>query len=183
MHVQKGRRPWTLQRLKPAVVPRARRPSSERPNLFRDERADFRVVRNRQGALEVLRLVGQVVAAGDRDELVRAVRGLGPFPRDLQEVVPPEVHFLRLDRLELHVHVPPALLFVFHSVSPPKFVGSDPPSRTEGRATELTDINLLDETDRGEMPTANRMTAALNSACSSSGRNGQIGRASCRERV
>src|SRR5438309_6032184 len=150
MHVQKGFRPWTLQRLKPAVVPRARRPwASERANLLRDERSDFRVVRNRQGALEALRLVGQVVAAGDRDELVRAVRGLGPFPRDLQEVVPPEVHFLGLDRLELHVHVPPALLFVFHSVNPPKFVGSDPLSRTEGRATELADINLLDETESG----------------------------------
>src|SRR5437762_749625 len=97
--------------------------ASERANLFRDERADFRVVRNRQGALEALRLVGQVVAAGDRDELVRAVRRLGPCPSDLQEVVPPEVHLLRLDRLELHVHVPPALLFVFHSVSPPKFEG------------------------------------------------------------
>src|SRR5207237_5647580 len=70
--------------------------------------------------------------------------------------------------------VPPALLFVLHSVSPPKFVGSDPPSVTEGRATEMTDINLLDETDRGEMPTANRVTAALNSACSSSGRNGLL---------
>src|SRR5256886_11393819 len=148
--------------------------ASERADLRRDERTDFRVVRNRQGALEAVRLVGQVVAAGDRDELVRAARGLGPFPRDLQEVVPPEVHLLRFDRLKLHVHVPPALLFVFHSVSPPKFVGSDPPSVTEGRATELTDINLLDETDRGEMPTANGVTAALNSAFSSSARNGLL---------
>src|SRR5438309_3993815 len=124
--------------------------ASERANLLRDERSDFRVVRNRQGSLEALRLVGQVVAAGDRDELVRAVRSLGPFPRDLQEVVPPEVHLLRLNRLELHVHVPPALLFVFHSVSPPKSVGSDPPSRTEGRATDGSDINLLEETGSGE---------------------------------
>src|SRR2546422_841929 len=89
MHVQKGFRPWTLQRLKPAVVPRA-------------------------------------------------------------------------------------LLFVFHSVSPPKFVGSDPPSRTEGRATDVTDINLLDETEGAKTHTANRVTAALNSACSSSGRNGLL---------
>src|SRR5437773_10036527 len=124
MHVQKGFRPWSLQRLKPAVVPWAKGPWLQSVRIFSATNARIsRVVRNRQGALEALRLVGQVVAAGDRDELVRTVRGLGPFPRDLQEVVPPDVHLLRLDRLELHVHVPPALLFVFHSVSPPKFEG------------------------------------------------------------
>src|SRR5207247_5134778 len=50
--------------------------------------------------------------------------------------------------------------------------GSDPPSRTEGRATDVSDINLLDETEGGETRAANHLTAALNSACSSSGRNG-----------
>ena len=62
---------------------------------------------------------------------------------DLEEVVPTEVDLLRLDRFELHVHVPPASLFVFHRVSPPN--SWEVPARVGRRpaATDVSDISLL----------------------------------------
>src|SRR5207244_5114140 len=80
---------------------------SQGPNHLGDEGPDFWIVRDRQRTLESLRLVREVVPSGHRDELARTVRRLGPLPRDLEEVVPPEVHFLGLHRLELHAVDPP----------------------------------------------------------------------------
>src|SRR2546422_742164 len=61
--------------------------------------------------------LGKVIPAGQGDELVRALRGRRPLPRDLQEVVPPEVDLLRADRHELHIASLPPRLFL-HSKPP-----------------------------------------------------------------
>src|SRR5437773_11712096 len=49
--------------------------------------------------------------------------------------------------------------------------GSDPPSRTDGRATDAIDINLLDDTHGAEARAANHLTAASNSQSSPAARN------------
>src|SRR5438046_10143586 len=111
LHVQKGCLPCTVLAVNPAVrVTQARSQGlSQGPNHLGDEGADFRIVRNRQRTLESLRLVREVVPSGHRDELARTVRRLGPLPSDLEEVVPPELHFLGLDGLEVPFCLPPAL--------------------------------------------------------------------------
>src|SRR5881396_426540 len=116
LHVQKGCLPCTVLALNPAVrVDRGEVEGlSQGPNHLGDEGPDFWIVRDRQRTLESLRLVREVVPPGHRDELARTVRRLGPLPSDLEEVVPPEVHFLGLDRLEVHVVVPPAFVLGFH---------------------------------------------------------------------
>src|SRR5205809_2620199 len=116
LHVQKGCLPCTVLALNPAVrVTQARSQGlSQGPNHLGDEGPDFWIVRDRQRTLESLRLVREVVPSGHRDELARTVRRLGPLPRDFEEVVSPEVLFLGLDRLELHVVVPPASVLGFH---------------------------------------------------------------------
>src|SRR5439155_26839639 len=95
-------------------------PSLGRANPVRDERVDLRLVRNRERTLESLRLVRKIVPSGHGDEFLRP-RGSGrSLPRDFEEIVPPEVHFLRSNRLELHVGVRPASLLVFQAFIPPR---------------------------------------------------------------
>src|SRR5438270_11245904 len=122
LHVQKGCLPCTVLALNPAVrVTQARSQGlSQGPNHLGDEGPDFWIVRDRQRTLESLRLVREVVPSGHRDELARTVRRLGPLPRDLEVVLPPEAHFLGLAPLEFHLVVPPSSVHAFHRLPTPE---------------------------------------------------------------
>src|SRR5437899_1005167 len=64
-------------------------------------------------------LSGRLVASGHGDELLRPFGGGPSFPRDLEEIVSPEIDLLRPNRLEPHVGVLPASLLVLHALIPP----------------------------------------------------------------
>src|SRR5213593_3113183 len=136
--------------------------SVERANPVRDERADLRIVRNRERTLESLRLVRKIEPSGHGDEFLRPLGSGRSPPRDFEEIVPPEVHFLRSNRLELHVGVPPASLLVFHAFIPPR--SSEASAAREGEPrTDRIGMNLRGRIAR---PTdlAKSSTAPLNSA-------------------
>src|SRR2546425_5852665 len=102
------------------LISRNRRPARfglHRSDLVRDEGADFRIVGDREGTLESLRLVRKTVASRHGNEFARAFGGRRSLARDLEEIVPSEVDFLRADRLESHVVVPLASFLVFHAIT------------------------------------------------------------------
>src|SRR5437870_11705988 len=85
-------------------------------------------------------LSGKIVVSGHGDELLRPFGGRPSFPRDLEEIVSPEIDLLRPNRLEPHVGFLPASLLVLHAVIPPLRVTSA--ARVGGRATDRLDLNL-----------------------------------------
>src|SRR5207249_7924103 len=119
MHVQKGCRQWTDAPLNPRCRPVSSRAAdgspaawraSEGANLLGHEGPNLGIVRDRQGPLEPLRLVREIVPPGEGDELVRGILRPRPLPCDLEEVVSAEVDLLGLDRLEFHILTSPVTL-------------------------------------------------------------------------
>src|SRR3989442_14037886 len=99
------------------------------------------LVRNRERTLESLRLVRKIVPSGHGDEFLRPLGDGRSLPRDFEEIVPPEVHFLRSNRLELPVGVPPASLLVFHAFIL-RVRRKPPPRGTGSRGTDRIGMNL-----------------------------------------
>src|SRR6266704_2549572 len=149
------------------LISRNRRPARfglHRSDLVRDEGADVRIVGDGEGTLESLRLVRKIVASRHGDEFAHAFGGRRPLARDLEEIVPSEVDLLRVDRLELHVIVPPAFFLVFHAIT---LTASDvPAARDGGPRNGPVDMNLLGR-PRCESSQPRSCTAPLNSAGSS----------------
>src|SRR5439155_8897127 len=85
-------------------------------------------------------LSGRLVASGNGDELLRPFGGGPSFPRDLEEIVSPEIDLSdRIVSNRTSAFCRPLSSYFMPSFLP--FAGP-PPRKTEGRATDRLDMNL-----------------------------------------
>src|SRR2546422_9843137 len=120
------------------------------------------LVRNRERTLESLRLVRKIVPSGHGDEFLRPLGDGRSLPRDFEEIVPPEVHFLRSNRLELPVGVPPASLLIFHAFIPP--CSSEASAARDGEPRNRPNRYKSSRANRAPDRPRKSSTAPLNSA-------------------